>query len=96
MNVIGEVLLRSVTSVPKVVSLWRRFPIGSVALRTRYGAWSRAQYAYGTFHAAQQAKLLGLDGISVIEFGVDRATACSPSRAERAKSLIISASESRS
>ena len=72
MNVIGEVLLRSVTSVPKVVSLWRRFPIGSVALRTRYGAWSRAQYAYGTFHAAQQAKLLGLDGISVIEFGVDR------------------------
>ena len=72
MNVIGEVLLRSITSVPKVVSLWRRFPIGSVALRTRYGAWSRAQYAYGTFHAAQQAKLLGLDGISVIEFGVDR------------------------
>jgi hypothetical protein len=72
MNVIGEVLLRSVTSVPKVVSLWRRFPVGSVALRTRYGAWSRAQYAYGTFHAAQQAKLLGLDGISVIEFGVDR------------------------
>jgi hypothetical protein len=72
MNVIGEVLLRSVTSVPKVVSLWRRFPIGSVALRTRYGAWSRAQCAYGTFHAAQQAKLLGLDGISVIEFGVDR------------------------
>jgi hypothetical protein len=70
MNVIAEVLLNSVTSVPKVVSLWRRFPIGSVALRTRYGAWSRAQYAYGTFHAAQQAKLLGLDGISVIEFGV--------------------------
>jgi hypothetical protein len=70
MNVIADVLLRTVTSVPKVVSLWRRFPIGSVALRTRYGAWSRAQYAYGTFHAAQQAKRLGVDGISVIEFGV--------------------------
>lgn len=70
MNVIGELLLRSVTAVPKAVSLWRRFPIGSVALRTRYGAWARPQYAYGTFHAAQQAKLLGLKGISVIEFGV--------------------------
>jgi len=70
MNAIGELLLRSITAVPKVVSLWRRFPVGSVALRTRYGAWARPQYAYGVFHAAQQAKSLGLDGISVIEFGV--------------------------
>jgi hypothetical protein len=70
MNMLGELLLNSVTAVPKVVSIWRRFPVGSVALRTRYGAWARAQYAYGTFHAAQQAKLLGLSGISVIEFGV--------------------------
>lgn len=70
MNSIAEVLLQAVTGVPKVVSLWRRFPVGSVALRTRYGAWSRPQYAYGVFHAAQQAKRLGLDGISVIEFGV--------------------------
>jgi hypothetical protein len=69
-SVIGDLLLRTVTSLPKVVSLWRRFPVGSVELRTRYGAWARAQYAYGTFHAAQQAKLLGLEGISVIEFGV--------------------------
>ncbi len=67
---IGDLLLRTVTSLPKVVSLWRRFPVGSVELRTRYGAWARAQYAYGTFHAAHQAKLLGLEGISVIEFGV--------------------------
>lgn len=70
MNRIGELFLRSITSVPKVVSLWRRFPVGSVALRMRYGVWARPQYAYGVFHAAQQAKLLGLDGISVIEFGV--------------------------
>ncbi|HUA13878.1 MAG TPA: hypothetical protein VMG31_01170 [Verrucomicrobiae bacterium] len=41
-----------------------------MALRTRYGAWSRPQYAYGVFHAAQQAKQLGLDGITAIEFGV--------------------------
>jgi hypothetical protein len=70
MNGIGNLLLRSVTAVPKVVSLWSRLPIGSVALRTQYGAWSRPQYAYGTFHAARQAKLLGLDGISVAELGV--------------------------
>lgn len=70
MNSIGEFFLRSITGVPKVVSLWRRFPLGSVALRTRYGAWSRPQYAYGVFHAARQAKLLGLESISVIEFGV--------------------------
>jgi hypothetical protein len=70
MNSIAEILLQSVTAVPKVVSLWRRFPVGSVALRTRYGAWSRPQYAYGVFHAARQAKLLGLDGILAIEFGV--------------------------
>jgi len=70
MHWIGDVVLRSLTAVPKAVSLWRRLPIGSVALRTRYGAWDRPQYAYGTFHAARQAKLLGLKGISVIEFGV--------------------------
>lgn len=70
MNGVGELFLRSITSVPKVVSLWRRFPVGSVALRTRYGAWARPQYAYGVFHAARQAKLLGLHGISAIEFGV--------------------------
>src|SRR4029077_4251734 len=72
MNVIAEVSLRSVTSVPKVPSLWRRFPIRSVALRTRSGAWWRAQSAYGTFHAAQETKLPAPDGISAIEFGVDR------------------------
>jgi hypothetical protein len=70
MNLVSDLFLRSVTAVPKAISLWRRFPVGSVALRTRYGAWSRPQYAYGVFHAAQQAKLLGLGGISAIEFGV--------------------------
>lgn len=70
MGPIGDVVLRSITAVPKVVSLWRRIPIGSVALRTVYGAWARPQYAYGTFHAARQANLLGLKGISIIEFGV--------------------------
>jgi hypothetical protein len=66
----GDRLLRWITSVPEVRSAWRRFPIGSVAVRTRFGAWRRPHYAYGVFHAAYQAKLLGLTGISVIEFGV--------------------------
>lgn len=70
MHWLGELFLRSFTSLPKAVSLWRRFPVGSVPLRTDYGVWDRPQYAYGTFHAARQAKLLGLNGISVIEFGV--------------------------
>lgn len=70
MNRVGDLLLRSLTTIPKARSLWRRFPIGSVALRTHFGAFDRPQYAYGTFHAARQAKLLGLDSISVIEFGV--------------------------
>ena len=70
MNRIGDLLLRSFTSLPKARSLWRRFPFGSVALRAHFGAFDRPQYAYGVFHAARQAKLLGLDGISVMEFGV--------------------------
>lgn len=70
MGWIGDTVLKSLTAVPKAVSLWRRFPIGSVELRTCHGAWARPQYAYGTFHAARQAKLLGLPGISVTEFGV--------------------------
>jgi hypothetical protein len=70
MSLLGNLLLKSVTSIPQAVSLWRRFPVGSVELRTRYGAWERPPYAYGTYHAAQQAKLLGVPGISVIEFGV--------------------------
>ena len=66
----NDQILRKVTGIPGVRSLWQRHPIGSVELRTRYGIWSRPNYAYGVFHAGQQAKLLNLEGISVIEFGV--------------------------
>ena len=63
-------ILNWITSIPEVVSLWRRFPVGSVELRTRYGGWPRPHYAYGVFCAAQQAKAFGIEEISVIEFGV--------------------------
>jgi hypothetical protein len=58
------------TQVPGVKGIWRKFPIGSVELRVRYGVWNRPNYAYGVYHSAWLAKQLGLPGISVIEFGV--------------------------
>lgn len=69
---VGDRLLGWLTCIPEVRLLWRRSPIaiGSVEMRTRFGGWPRPHYAYGVFHAAEQAKLLGLSGISVIEFGV--------------------------
>lgn len=39
-------------------------------MKVNYDVVSYPQYAYGTFHAGLQAKALGLDHISVIEFGV--------------------------
>jgi hypothetical protein len=39
-------------------------------MKVDYDAVPYPQYAYGTFHAALQAKALGLDRMSVIEFGV--------------------------
>ena len=65
-----ERVLRRLTSVPGMRSLWLGRPIGSVPLRVEYDVWDRPHYAYGTFQAAQQAKALGLKAISVIEFGV--------------------------
>ncbi len=58
------------TQIPGVRSVWRRYPVGSVDLRTRFGVWSRPHYAYGVFAAAEQAKRLKIPEISVIEFGV--------------------------
>jgi hypothetical protein len=63
-------ILRRLTAIPEIRALWRRLPIGSVELRTQYSAWPRPAYAYGVFAAAQQASLLGMPAISVIEFGV--------------------------
>ncbi len=38
--------------------------------RLKYDALPRAHYAYGVYHAALQARSLGIDRISAIEFGV--------------------------
>lgn len=58
------------TQIPGARSLWRRFPLGSCATRVRYGIFDRPHYAYGVYAAADLGKRLGLNAISVIEFGV--------------------------
>lgn len=63
-------LLKRLTYVPGVRSLWRRFPFGSLGTRTWFGISHWPQYAWGVFAAAELANRLGLPGISVLEFGV--------------------------
>jgi hypothetical protein len=58
------------TQIPGVRSLWRRFPLGQLKTRVRYGIFDRPHYAYGVYSAAGLAKRLGLSAISVIEMGV--------------------------
>jgi hypothetical protein len=67
---IPDAILRRLTQVPGTRSLWCRFPIGSLDLRVRYGISSRPYYAYGVYRAAQLAARLGIEAISVVEFGV--------------------------
>jgi hypothetical protein len=56
--------------LPGVRRLWRRFPIGSVHVKTRFDIWDRPAYAYGVHSAARLAKELGINRIAAIEFGV--------------------------
>ena len=56
--------------LPLVTPLWRRFPVGSVATRVRYGVPAYPHYAFGTYWAAVCAQRLGIPKITVIEFGV--------------------------
>ncbi len=69
-RMIPDRLLRRLTLIPGVRTLWRKFPIGSVATRVRYDVFDRPHYAYGVYSAADLAKRLGLDASQVIEFGV--------------------------
>ncbi|MGL4635499.1 MAG: hypothetical protein ACRCWF_05910 [Beijerinckiaceae bacterium] len=52
--------------------LQRRYArsFGNLSDKVAYDAFDRPQFAYGIYHAALQAKALGLNGFSVIEFGV--------------------------
>ncbi len=63
-------MIRLLSRIPGFRRLWLKFPIGSVALRTEHDIWDRKAYAYGVYSSAKLAKTLGLDKISVIEFGV--------------------------
>lgn len=58
------------TGIPGARSLWSQFPVGSVDTRVRYGIFDRPHYAYGVYWAADLALRLGIDAISIIEFGV--------------------------
>jgi hypothetical protein len=53
-----------------LIAVWKRLGVGPFSVRLRYDAVVRSHYAYGIYWAALEAKKLGLNGISVIEFGV--------------------------
>ena len=65
-----ENLVRRLTQLPGMRSLWLKFPVGSVERRVRFGVSPRPHYAYGVYAAADQARRLGIPEISVFEFGV--------------------------
>ncbi len=53
-----------------LLALWRRYPLGSFARRMEWDIISRPPYAFGIYHAADLARRLGVERISVVEFGV--------------------------
>ena len=53
-----------------LIGLCKKIPIIPFNLRLALDIFNRPHYAYCTYHAAQQAKQLGINRISVIEFGV--------------------------
>lgn len=64
-------LIEQVTRLPYVRGLWKRFPIGSLDLRMKWGILPEyPPYAYGVFFAAQLAASLGVPRISALELGV--------------------------
>ena len=67
---IADTILARAVQIPGLKRLWIKFPIGSIAIRTRFDIWKRPHYAYGVYAAADLAKRLELPAISVIEFGV--------------------------
>ncbi len=68
-----EKILKIVTN-PNIAlkHIWRKVPIGSFELRSRFDAFDKPSYAYGIYRAAKLARALGIPKISVIEFGVSK------------------------
>ena len=62
--------LSQLTRIPGVRSAWRRLGIGSITQRVDFDIWDRPHYAFGVHRAAQLAKALGHEAVTVIEFGV--------------------------
>jgi hypothetical protein len=69
-EMIRDRILARLTRIPGARSLWSRFPVGSVDTKVKYGVFDRPHYAYGVYSAADLAKRLGLNTISVVEMGV--------------------------
>src|SRR6185503_11087279 len=64
-------LIGQLTRLPYVRGLWKRFPVGPLDLRMKWGILPEyPPYAYGVFFAAQLAAALGIERISALELGV--------------------------
>lgn len=53
-----------------ITRAWRKIGLGSFELRLMFDAVERPHYAYGLFHAARLARILGHQSIAAVEFGV--------------------------
>ena len=59
------------TRLPYARGLWKRFPVGPLDLRMKWGILPEyPPYAYGVYFAAMLASHLGIARISVLELGV--------------------------
>lgn len=64
-------LIGQLTRLPYARGLWKRFPVGPLDLRMKWGILpDYPPYAYGVYFAAQLASNLGIRRISALELGV--------------------------
>jgi hypothetical protein len=70
MSASKELALQQLARLPFFLKLWSKFPLGSLRARVDYGVFPYPHYAYGVFWAATLASRLGMERISVVEFGV--------------------------
>jgi hypothetical protein len=68
--IVAKIWLTVVDPKGALRRLWLKFPFGSYELRMDWDIFQKPAYAYGIYHAAELAKKLGHDRLSVIEFGV--------------------------